>query len=175
MKFRTSQSQYAAIRHKITPVNNPKGIDINESYSHTGCKSLGKKGELVNASDGYARNFLFPRKLAVEANAQAMNELKNRESAEKYRLETELKNAKEVAAKINGKTVKLTAKAGQGGKIFGSVTAKEVAESISRQFGVSVDKRKVSMEDIKSFGTFSAEVKVYNGVNATVYVSVGEE
>ena len=138
-------------------------------------KSLGKKGELVNASDGYARNFLFPRKLAVEANAQAMNELKNRESAEKYRLETELKNAKEVAAKINGKTVKLTAKAGQGGKIFGSVTAKEVAESISRQFGVSVDKRKVSMEDIKSFGTFSAEVKVYNGVNATVYVSVGEE
>ena len=135
-------------------------------------KSLGKKGELVNASDGYARNFLFPRKLAVEANAQAMNELKNRESAEKYRLETELKNAKEVAAKINGKT---TAKAGQGGKIFGSVTAKEVAESISRQFGVSVDKRKVSMEDIKSFGTFSAEVKVYNGVNATVYVSVGEE
>ena len=79
-------------------------------------KSLGKKGELVNASDGYARNFLFPRKLAVEANAQAMNELKNRESAEKYRLETELKNAKEVAAKINGKTVKLTAKAGQGGK-----------------------------------------------------------
>ena len=134
-------------------------------------KSLGKKGELVNASDGYARNFLFPRKLAVEANAQAMNELKNRESAEKYRLETELKNAKEVAAK----TVKLTAKAGQGGKIFGSVTAKEVAESISRQFGVSVDKRKVSMEDIKSFGTFSAEVKVYNGVNATVYVSVGEE
>ena len=134
-------------------------------------KSLGKKGELVNASDGYARNFLFPRKLAVEANAQAMNELKNRKSAEKYRLETELKNAKEVA----GKTVKLTAKAGQGGKIFGSVTAKEVAESISRQFGVSVDKRKVSMEDIKSFGTFSAEVKVYNGVNATVYVSVGEE
>ena len=118
-------------------------------------KSLGKKGELVNASDGYARNFLFPRKLAVEANAQAMNELKNRESAEKYRLETELKNAKEVAAKINGKTVKLTAKAGQGGKLF--------------------DKRKVSMEDIKSFGTFSAEVKVYNGVNATVYVSVGEE
>ena len=66
-------------------------------------KSLGKKGELVNASDGYARNFLFPRKLAVEANAQAMNELKNRKSAEKYRLETALKNAKEVAAKITGK------------------------------------------------------------------------
>lgn len=138
-------------------------------------KSLGKKGELVNASDGYARNFLFPRKLAVEANAQAMNELKNRESAEKFRLETELKNAKEVAAKINGKTVKLTAKAGQGGRLFGSVTAKEVAEQIKTQFGVEIDRRKISMADIKSFGTFNAEIKIYNGVNASVYVMVGEE
>ena len=108
-------------------------------------KSLGKKGELVNASDGYARNFLFPRKLAVEANAQAMNELKNREAAEKFRLETELKNAKETAAKIDGKTVKLTAKAGQGGRLFGSVTAKEVAEQIKAQFGVDIDRRKISM------------------------------
>ena len=138
-------------------------------------KSLGKKGELVNASDGYVRNFLFPRKLAVEANAQAMNELKNREAAEKFRLETELKNAKETAAKIDGKTVKLTAKAGQGGRLFGSVTAKEVAEQIKAQFGVDIDRRKISMSDIKSFGTFNAEIKVYNGVNAAIYVMVGEE
>ncbi len=138
-------------------------------------KSLGKKGELVNASDGYARNFLFPRKLAVEANAQAMNELKNREAAEKFRLETELKNAKETAVKIDGKTVKLTAKAGQGGRLFGSVTAKEVAEQIKAQFGVDIDRRKISMSDIKSFGTFNAEIKVYNGVNAAIYVMVGEE
>ena len=138
-------------------------------------KSLGKKGELVNASDGYARNFLFPRKLAVEANAQAMNELKNREAAEKFRLETELKNAKETAAKIDGKTVKLTAKAGQGGRLFGSVTAKEVAEQIKAQFGVDIDRRKISMSDIKSFGTLNAEIKVYNGVNAAIYVMVGEE
>ena len=138
-------------------------------------KSLGKKGELVNASDGYARNFLFPRKLAVEANAQAMNELKNREAAEKFRLETELKNAKETAAKIDGKTVKLTAKAGQGGRLFGSVTVKEVAEQIKAQFGVDIDRRKISMSDIKSFGTFNAEIKVYNGVNAAIYVMVGEE
>lgn len=138
-------------------------------------KSLGKKGELVNASDGYARNFLFPRKLAVEANAQAMNELKNREAAEKFRLETELKNAKETAAKIDGKTVKLTAKAGQGSRLFGSVTAKEVAEQIKAQFGVDIDRRKISMSDIKSFGTFNAEIKVYNGVNASIYVMVGEE
>ena len=79
-------------------------------------KSLGKKGELVNASDGYARNFLFPRKLAVEANAQAMNELKNRESAEKYRLETELKNAKEVAAKIKRQDRQTHRKSGSGRK-----------------------------------------------------------
>ncbi len=138
-------------------------------------KSLGKKGELVNASDGYARNFLFPRKLAVEANAQAMNELKNREAAEKFRLETELKNAKETAAKIDGKTVKLTAKAGQGGRLFGSVTAKEVAEQIKAQFGVDIDRRKISMSDIKSFGTFNTEIKVYNGVSAAIYVMVGEE
>ena len=137
-------------------------------------KSLGKKGELVNASDGYARNFLFPRKLAVEANAQAMNELKNREAADKYRLETELKNAKETAAKIEGKTVKVTAKAGQGGKLFGSVTAKEVAEQIKVQFGVEIDRRKISMTDIKAFGTYNAEIKVYNGVNAGIFVMVTE-
>ena len=138
-------------------------------------KSLGKKGELVNASDGYARNFLFPRKLAVEANAQAMNELKNRESAEKYRLETELKNAKEVAAKINGKTVKLTAKAGQSGKIFGSVTAKEIAQEIKKQYGFDIDKRKIHLDtDIKAFGGYHIEVKLYNGITAKLAVSVTE-
>ena len=138
-------------------------------------KSLGKKGELVNASDGYARNFLFPRKLAVEANAQAMNELKNRESAEKYRLETELKNAKEVAAKINGKTVKLTAKAGQGGRLFGSVTAKEIAQEIKKQYGFDIDKRKIHLDtDIKAFGGYHIEVKLYNGITAKLAVSVTE-
>ena len=138
-------------------------------------KGTGKKGELVEVADGYARNFLLPRKLAKEANAQVMNELKNAEASKAYKVKTETEEAQRIAEALKDKTVRITAKAGQGGRLFGSVTAKEVAESISRQFGVSVDKRKVSMEDIKSFGTFSAEVKVYNGVNATVYVSVGEE
>ena len=138
-------------------------------------KGVGKKGELINAAEGYARNFLLPRKLAKEANAQVMNELKNAEASKAYKVKTETEEAQRIAEALKDKTVRITAKAGQGGRLFGSVTAKEVAESISRQFGVSVDKRKVSMEDIKSFGTFSAEVKVYNGVNATVYVSVGEE
>ena len=138
-------------------------------------RKKGKKGDIINVSDGYARNYLLPHKLAIEANATAMDELKNREASESHRRAEEKKAAEEIKKKIDGKTVTLHAKAGANGKLFGAVTAKEVAESISRQFGVSVDKRKVSMEDIKSFGTFSAEVKVYNGVNATVYVSVGEE
>ncbi len=137
-------------------------------------KGLGKKGELVNTSDGYARNFLFPRKLAMEANAQAMSELKNREAAEKHRIETEIAAAKASAAKIEGKTVKLSAKAGANGKLFGSVTSKDVAAAISKQFGLELDKRKVAVEDIKSFGTYPAEVKLYNGISASVFVMVAE-
>ena len=92
-------------------------------------KSLGKKGELVNVSDGYARNFLFPRKIASQADSQALSELKNRENAEKHRLAVELENAKESAKILEGKTVKVTAKAGANGKLFGSVTNKDIAEA----------------------------------------------
>lgn len=137
-------------------------------------KGLGKKGELVNTTDGYARNFLFPRKLATEANAQAMSELKNKEAAEKHRIDTEIANAKANAAKIEGKTVKLTAKGGANGKLFGSVTAKDVATLISKEYGLSLDKRKVVVEDIKAFGTYPVEVKLYNGISASMYVTVQE-
>ncbi len=137
-------------------------------------KALGKKGELVTVSDGYARNFLFPRNLASEANAQAMSELKNKEQAEKYRIETETAAAKAAAAKIQGKTVKVVAKAGQNGKLFGSVTSKEVAAQIKTDFGVELDKRKVDVEDIKSFGTYPVTVKLNHGVTASLYVQVCE-
>lgn len=137
-------------------------------------KGLGKKGELVSTSDGYARNFLFPRKLAMEANSQAMSELKNREASEKHRIDTEIAAAKASAAKLEGKTVKITAKAGANGKLFGSVTSKDVAAAISAQFSVELDKRKVVLEDIKAFGTYPAEVKLYNGISAAVFVMVGE-
>ncbi len=137
-------------------------------------KGLGKKGELVNTSDGYARNFLFPRKLAMEANSQAMSELKNREASEKHRIETEIAAAKASAAKIEGKTVKLSAKAGANGKLFGSVTSKDVAEAISKEFGLKLDKRKVVVDDIKNFGTYPVEVKLYNGISASMFVMVGE-
>ncbi len=137
-------------------------------------KGLGKKGELVNASDGYARNFLFPKNLAVEANAQNMSELKNREQAEKYRIETETAAAKANAEKISGKTIKITAKAGANGKLFGSVTSKELSEKIAAEFGIKVDKKKIVVEDIKQFGTFEFEVKLYTGISAKLFVMVGE-
>ncbi len=137
-------------------------------------KGLGKKGELVNASDGYSRNYLFPRKLAMEANSQAMSELKNREAAEKHRIETETANAEKDAKKLEGKTVKITAKAGAGGKLFGSVTGKDVAQAIKEQFGIDVDKKKVQLDDIKAFGTYPADVRLYNGISAAIYVLVGE-
>ena len=137
-------------------------------------KGHGKKGELVTVSDGYARNFLFPRGLAAEADAQAMNELKNKEEAARFHEEQEKKAAKETAQAVDGKVLKLTAKAGQGGRLFGSVTAKEVAEELAAQFGVKLDKRKIQMADIKAFGTYEAEIKLGYGFPAKVSVMVTE-
>ncbi len=137
-------------------------------------KALGKKGDLVNASDGYARNFLFPKGLAVEANAEALNDYNNKEKAKKFHKAEEIKAANAVAEKLEGKTFKFTAKAGANGKLFGSVTAKDVAEKINSELGESIDKRKISMSDIKSFGTVQAEVKVYQGITAKIFVQVSE-
>ncbi len=137
-------------------------------------KSLGKKGDLVNASDGYARNFLFPKGLAVEANATAMNDFNNKESAKKFHKSEEIKAANEIKEKLDGKTYVFTAKAGANGKIFGSVTAKDVAEKVNADLGTSIDKRKISMQDIKAFGTVQAEVKVYQGIVAKIFVKVTE-
>lgn len=139
-------------------------------------KGSGKKGELVNVSDGYARNFLLPKKLAKEANAQAMNELKNAENAKQYKIDTDKKAANEAKAKIENKSLKITAKAGKEGKLFGSVTSKEISTELKNQFGILVDKRKISLEnDIKSFGTYQAEIKLYTGITATVNVVVTEK
>lgn len=137
-------------------------------------KNLGKKGEMVTTSDGYARNFLFPRKLATEANAQSMTELKNRENARQHKIDLETAAANEAAAKLKGKTIKITAKAGKNGKLFGSVTSKEIAEEVKKQFGIDVDKRKISSEDIKAFGTYPVQAKFYQGITADFFVSVSE-
>ncbi|MBP9989282.1 MAG: 50S ribosomal protein L9 [Ruminococcus sp.] len=138
-------------------------------------KSLGKKGEMVNTSDGYARNFLFPRKLAGEADSQALTELKNRESSKKHKVDVETADAKDAAAKINGATIKITAKAGQGGRLFGSVTSKEIAQELKNKFGLDVDKRKITVSEIKAYGTYTASIKLYQGVNADFSVMVTEE
>lgn len=137
-------------------------------------KSLGKKGELVNTSDGYARNFLFPKGLAIEANAQAMNDFNNKEKAKQFHKAEEIKAANELKDRLEGKTFKLTAKAGANGKLFGSVTAKDVAGEIQKATGEVIDKRKIVMQDIKAFGTVQAEIKVYQGITAKVFVQVTE-
>ena len=137
-------------------------------------KGQGKKGELVNVSDGYARNFLLPRGLAIEADAQAMNDLKNKEEAERFHLAEERKKAQESADKLNGKSVKIVAKAGQNGRLFGSVTTKEVAEALKTQFSVAVDRRKIEMGDIKAHGSYECEVKFLSGISAKVTVVVAE-
>lgn len=138
-------------------------------------KSLGKKGDLVEASDGYARNYLLPRKIAKEANAQAMNEYKNAENSKNYKIATEKAQAEGYKKQLEGKVFEITAKAGQGGRLFGSVTSKQVAEEIKKQYNIVVDKRKVMLEtDIKEFGTYKAEVKLYTGISAKIDVKVSE-
>ena len=137
-------------------------------------KGQGKKGVMVNVSDGYARNFLFPRDLAMEADAHAMTDLKNKEESEKHRVEMEKKASEDTANALKDKTLKLSARAGQGGKLFGSVTTKEVAEELKKQFHVEVDKRKIVMADIKAFGSYEAELKLNHGVSAKIMVMVSE-
>lgn len=135
-------------------------------------KGLGKKGELCNASDGYARNFLFPKKLAIEADNSALNELKNREEAAAHHKREEIKAAKELAAKLEGKTVTVKAKAGSNGRLFGSVTSKEIAAQIKETLGVEIDRKKMNVADIKNFGEYTAEIKLYQGIVAKLTVSV---
>lgn len=137
-------------------------------------KGKGKKGELCNVSDGYARNFLFPKNLAVEADNAALNELKNREESIAHHKKEELAAAKETAAKLDGKTVSITAKAGAGGKLFGSVTSKEIAAEIKNSLGIEIDRKKMNVADIKNFGEYTAEIKLHQGVTAKITVKVSE-
>ena len=138
-------------------------------------RNLGKKGELVETSDGYARNFLFPRNLAAEADNKAMNELKNAESSKQFKIDTQIKQATASKNKLEGQVFKMAAKAGSNGRLFGSVTSKEIAQEIKKQYAISVDKRKVTLDtDIKAFGTYNATVKLYNGIVANIKVQVTE-
>ena len=138
-------------------------------------KSLGKKGDLVNTSDGYARNFLLPKKLAKEANAQAMNEYKNAEDSKNYKIQVQKEQAEKYKKTMEGKTLVINAKAGANGKLFGSITAKDVSAKLKESFGIDVDKRKIVVaDDIKTYGTYTVEVKLYTGISASLKVEVKE-
>ena len=136
-------------------------------------KYLGKKGELVNVSDGYARNFLFPKNLAVPADVGNMNNLKAKNESVAYRKGEDLKEAKVIAERMKTITVKIEVKAGDNGKLFGGVTAKEIAEALKKDFGIEVDKKKVLLsETIKVAGATKVDIKLNEGVMASVQVMV---
>ena len=136
-------------------------------------KSQGKKDDVIEINDGYARNFLFPRKLAIEATKTAMNELNNRKAAEKFRADQELKKAQEEGNTLNGKTVTIYQKTGAGNKLFGSVTAKEISEAIKSLFGIDVDKKKIVIsEPIKTIGEYSVELKLHINVHVKITVVI---
>ena len=142
----------------------------------TDIKSIGKKDELVNVSDGYARNYLIPRGLAVVADAAALSAIKSKNEALEHKKQVELENAQKIASIIDGNSVKIESKAGSSGKLFGSITSKEVAAALKEQYDVDLDKRKIEMDsDIKSFGTFTAKVKILSGVTADIYIIVTEK
>ncbi len=138
-------------------------------------RGSGKKGDLVNVSDGYARNFLLPKNLAKEATPGALNELENAKKAIQHKVDEEIKKAKNDAEILNGKSVKLVAKAGEGGRLFGSITAKEIVAEIKKNYNILIDKRKISLKnEIKSLGTYEFDVKLYNGITAKMKVLVDE-
>lgn len=136
-------------------------------------KNVGKKDEVINASDGYARNYLFPKKLAVEANTENMSKLKSRENADKYRKDQERKQAEEIAKKMQGIMLKVKVKARENGKIFGGVTSKEISDELKKQYQIEVDKKKILLsENIKNLGMFVVDIKLYEGVLGKLKVDV---
>ena len=136
----------------------------------------GKKGVLVNVSDGYARNFLLPKKLAVIADNAVMNELRTKEEAKKHREAEEKKAAEANAKKLEGIVVKLYATAGADGKFFGAISAKEIADELAKCSGIEVDKRKIDLKDsIKAFGTYALDVKLYADVTGKINVVVAKK
>lgn len=139
-------------------------------------KSQGKKDDVIEVNDGYARNFLFPRKLAIEANKSNVNELENRKAAENYRAAQELKKAQEQGEALKGKTITIYQKTGAGDKLFGSVTAKEIAEAIKSLTNIEVDKKKISLDEpIKSLGEYTAEIKLHTNVHIKINVVIAQK
>ncbi len=139
-------------------------------------KGQGKKGQMVEVSDGYGRNYLLPRKLAVEANAENVNNMKMQEKARQARQAEERARAVELSERLKSCQVKLTARAGQGGRLFGSVTSKEISDGLKKQFDIDIEKNKLALADpIKAFGSYEIKARLGYEVTGTVYVLVVEE
>ncbi len=135
-------------------------------------KGLGKRGEIVNVSDGYARNFLFPKGMAGTADAKAENELKNQISSQAYRDQKERENAAALKKQLEGMEVHAKVAGGEDGKIYGSVTNAHVSELLESQYGIQVDKRRIEMDPIKNFGSYTANVRLYAGTSAALKIIV---
>ncbi len=139
-------------------------------------EKLGKKEDLVEVNNGYARNYLIPRGLAAEANAKNINIMKSKKNAEMAKKQKEMEGSKELAARIEGNTVTIKVKAGENGKLFGSITSMDIAEAMNKALGVNVDKKKISIsEPIKTLGVADVEVRLHQGVHANLSVKVIEE
>lgn len=136
-------------------------------------KGQGKKDQIIEVSDGYARNFLFPKKKAIPADAKAQNDLRGKAEAKQHRLEEERKAARAVAEKLNACEVVLTAESGKDGRLYGAVTSKDIATALETQFGIQVDKRKIVLDaTIKAYGTYLVPVKLYEDIGGTCRVTV---
>ena len=136
-------------------------------------KGQGKKDQIINVSDGYARNFLFPKKLAVPADAGALNDVKNKEASKQHKIDVERAAAQETAKKLETIVVRMVYAAGPDKRLYGSVTSKEIAETLKKDYGIEVDKRKISLaEPIKSFGTYKVDVKLFTDVSGKITIEV---
>lgn len=138
-------------------------------------KGLGKKGDVVSASDGYARNFLFPKKIAAEATETSMHILSNQKEAERRKKLAEIEEAQKVADSLKGKNVKITTKSGEGGRLFGAITGKDISEALKKQYNVQIDKKKIVTDTIKQLGTYEVELKIYPEVSAKITVTISQQ
>ena len=136
-------------------------------------KGVGKKDDIINANDGYARNFLFPKKLAVEANNSNMAKLQGKQNAANFKKEQEKESASKIKEQLSHITLNITVKAGENGKIFGSITSKEIATELENQYHIAIDKKKIVLKEaIKETGIFNVEVKLYEGIVGTLKINI---
>ena len=136
-------------------------------------KGVGKKDQIINASDGYARNFLFPKKLAVEANAENLGKLKGRNDSKQHKKDVEKNEAEQIAQKLEKITLTIEVKTGENGKIFGGVSTKEISEQLEKQHNIKIDKKKIELkETIKNLGTFNINAKLFEGVNGNIKIHI---